>query len=93
MKRLNINENAKTTLVDNLSKAIFNISNLLEIDCVVFSGKLSEIYHSIENLFQEKMIQHDQANMYVTTSTLGEYSASIGTALCGYYNLIDSSVD
>lgn len=90
---LDANEDAKIALVNYLSKAIFNISSLLEIDCVVFSGKLSELYHSIENLFQEKMIQNDQANMYVATSTLGEYSASIGTAICGYYNLIESSVD
>lgn len=90
---LNDNEIVKTTLVNYLSKAIFNISSLLEINCVVFSGKLSEIYPSIEDLFQEKMIQNDQANMYVTTSDLGEYSASIGSALCGYYSLIDFSVD
>ena len=55
--------------------------------------KCTLYYIIIENLFQEKMIQNDQANMYVATSTLGEYSASIGTAICGYYNLIESSVD
>lgn len=87
------NELAKITLVNYLSKAIFNISNLLELDCVVFSGKLSEMYSSIENLFQEKMIQNDQTNLYITTSALGEYSSSIGTAICGYYNIIDSFVE
>ena len=85
---LDANEDAKTIITEYLSKTIFNISILLEIDCIVFSGKLSEIYYSIENLFQEKMIQNNQANMLVTTSSLGEYSASIGAALCGYNSLI-----
>ena len=86
-------EEAKKQFVEYLSRAVFNISSLLEIDVIVFSGKLGDMYDSFENLFQEKMIQFNQANIRIQTSKMGEYSAATGAAICGYYNLTGESIE
>ena len=72
-----------------LSRLLFNLSDLLEINYFVFSGKLGELYSSFESLFQEQMILNNKATIEIIPSELGEYSASKGTAICGYYNLME----
>ena len=79
--------------VEYLSRALFNISSLLEIDVIVFSGKLANLYEGIEALFQEKLIQFHQANIRILTSTLGETAAATGAAICGYYTLTQEPVE
>lgn len=61
---------------------------LLEIDTIVFSGKLSDIYKNFEDQFQEKMISNQCTNITLLPSNLDEYSAAIGSAICGYYNYL-----
>lgn len=82
------NDERRKEFVNCLSRLLFNLSDLLEINYFVFSGKLGEIYGGIESLFQEQMILNNKATIQIIPSELGEYSASKGTAICGYYNLI-----
>lgn len=75
-----------------ISRVLFNLSDLLEINTFVFTGKLGELYTDLESLFQEQMILNNKATINIVSSESGEYSASKGTAICGYYHLIDYSL-
>lgn len=72
-----------------IARVLFNLSDLLEINYFVFTGKLGELYSSLEGLFQEQMILNNKATIKIVASELGEYSASKGTAICGYFHSID----
>ena len=62
---------------------------LLEIDTIVFSGKLSEIYKVLENEIQEQMISNNISKLKIFPSPIGDYASSIGSAMCGYYRILD----
>ena len=62
---------------------------LLEIDTVIFSGKLSEIYKVLENEFQEQMISNNISKLKIFPSAIGDYASSIGSAMCGYYRTLN----
>lgn len=86
---LQSNNESKKQLVYYLSKTIYNMVMLLEIDTVIFSGKLSEIYKVLENEFQEQMISNNISKLKIFPSAIGDYASSIGSAMCGYYRILD----
>ncbi|MCR4692310.1 MAG: ROK family protein [Firmicutes bacterium] len=86
---LDKNNERKKQLVHYLSETIYNLVMILEIDTVVFSGKLSAIYKVLENEFQEQMISKNISKLKIIPSAIGDYASAIGSAKCGYYRIFD----
>lgn len=88
-KELLSRNDQRKKLVYYLSETIYNMVMLLEIDTIVFSGKLSEIYKVLENEIQEQMISNNISKLKIFPSPIGDYASSIGSAMCGYYRILD----
>lgn len=72
-------------LINILSQAIYNITCILGINKIIFSGKLHMIFKEIEWELLDKLESMGVTNISLIKSGYKEYSAAMGAAISCYY--------
>lgn len=75
----------KKLLVDLLGRSLYNVSNNLGIDNIVFSGKFDSIFESIEWELIQEFEKRKKTGITLIKSSYGEFSAAVGAAMSCYY--------
>lgn len=85
-KVLEKSEKAREQLSDYLSQAIYTLSQLFGAENIVLTGKLTEYYKEIQNVFKNVLFSQYSINpQNVKPSILGEFAAAKGIAIESYY--------
>lgn len=83
---------SKVIFAKLFGETLCNISRILSIKKVFFSGKLSSIYNVIENELKV-VLESNDVKLDIEVSKTGEFSAAIGAAICSYYFSYNSSLN
>ena len=75
----------KNLLVDLLGRSLYNVSNNLGIDNIVFSGKFDSIFELIEWELIQEFEKRKKTGITLIKSSYGEFSAAVGAAMTCYY--------
>ena len=80
----NHEENRKL-LINILTQAIYNITNILGINKIIFSGKMHLIFKEVEWELISNLEEKNLTNLSLIKSGYKEYSAAAGAAISCYY--------
>ena len=88
------NEEQRMLFAEYLSRSILREVDVLSLEFVVFSGKLSVLFSSVERLFRAKASEQQLKDTLIfRTSALGDHAAAVGAALCGYFDWLGEPID